>query len=162
MENTRFCCQKKYSGPIFSNRFFNMPSFGRYRVPTLKAPGDMFQYNKIRPHTTILLAPWELRSEMYCPCRQGHRNSSLRPRFLPREFGQLFVTVVYIPPNANTDRPSSIIHDQMKPSIYFTEMWRTPTNRSRNPQLQDRIIMWSVLFQQTLRSEKAIVKSVKS
>jgi hypothetical protein len=36
---------------------------------------------------------------------------SFRPFYLPREFGQLFVTVVYIPPDANTQAASNTILD---------------------------------------------------
>jgi hypothetical protein len=36
---------------------------------------------------------------------------SFRPFYLPREFGQVFVTVVYIPPDANTKTACDIIHE---------------------------------------------------
>ena len=36
---------------------------------------------------------------------------SLRPRYLPREFGQLFLTVVYVPPCANAVHAASEITD---------------------------------------------------
>ena len=39
---------------------------------------------------------------------------SLRPRYLPREFGQIFVTVVYTPPHANPARAASQIADVVR------------------------------------------------
>jgi hypothetical protein len=39
---------------------------------------------------------------------------SLRPRYLPREFGQIFVTVIYTPPHANAARAATQIADVVR------------------------------------------------
>lgn len=39
---------------------------------------------------------------------------SFRPYYLPREFGQVFIVLVYIPPSANYNQAASIVYEQVQ------------------------------------------------
>lgn len=49
--------------------------------------------------------------ESYCSEDIELLSSSFRPFYLPREFGQLFITIVYIHPRANFRAVENIIYD---------------------------------------------------
>ena len=41
------------------------------------------------------------------------RSVSLRPKYLPRDFTNIFITIVYIPPSANKDEAADLIKDNI-------------------------------------------------